>query len=174
MKDQKSYQNTTIYTIYGILLGLAFVATLFEISLQGLSFSIDTVTKVQVGNPLLWIIDTAPFFLGLMAGLAGYLKDQTVHINQGLERTIHERTEVLRNRNKELIEAKEQAEAGAKAKTQFLSTRVQQVLVNLVRNAIKFTEEGEVVIFVKKIRDEEGYINLQFAVKDTGIGIPKK
>ena len=50
--------------------------------------------------------------------------------------------------------------------------RLQQVLVNLVVNAIKFTEQGEVVIGIGCLaRDADG-ITLQFSVRDTGIGIP--
>lgn len=53
-------------------------------------------------------------------------------------------------------------------------TRLRQILVNLVSNAVKFTEEGEVFINVKKNREfENGDIELLFSVKDTGIGIPK-
>jgi|GEM_PF-570734 len=49
--------------------------------------------------------------------------------------------------------------------------RVRQVLLNLVSNAIKFTAQGHVEIQVS-CRPEEGILQLQFAVEDTGIGIP--
>lgn len=51
--------------------------------------------------------------------------------------------------------------------------RIQQILVNLINNAIKFTEKGEILVQVRcKGRWEDGHI-LQFSVKDTGVGIPK-
>lgn len=52
-------------------------------------------------------------------------------------------------------------------------TRLRQILINLINNAIKFTEEGEVFISIDKVRDEEGYQIVQFSVKDSGIGIAK-
>ena len=50
--------------------------------------------------------------------------------------------------------------------------RVRQMIVNLVGNAIKFTEEGEVVVEVTEAKRANDHICLHFAVKDTGIGIP--
>ena len=52
-------------------------------------------------------------------------------------------------------------------------TRLRQILVNLVSNAIKFTESGEIVITVnsKLIDRETNTYELQFEVRDTGIGI---
>ena len=52
-------------------------------------------------------------------------------------------------------------------------TRLRQILVNLVGNAIKFTERGEVRIQVKLNSASESEVALHFAVSDTGIGIPK-
>jgi PAS domain S-box-containing protein len=49
--------------------------------------------------------------------------------------------------------------------------RLGQVLINLLGNAVKFTQTGEVILSVCSIADEKGKIKLNFAVKDTGIGI---
>ncbi|TFG68482.1 MAG: response regulator, partial [Anaerolineales bacterium] len=49
--------------------------------------------------------------------------------------------------------------------------RLIQVLVNLGSNAIKFTEKGEIVISIELLRQTEQDITLQFAVRDTGIGM---
>src|SRR5690348_8099615 len=51
-------------------------------------------------------------------------------------------------------------------------TRLRQIVVNLVGNAIKFTEAGEVVLHVAKEPEAEGELLLHFTVTDTGIGIP--
>lgn len=51
-------------------------------------------------------------------------------------------------------------------------TRLSQILINLVGNAIKFTEEGEIKIIIELISETEETVELSFAVHDTGIGIP--
>ncbi len=53
-------------------------------------------------------------------------------------------------------------------------TRLRQILVNLINNAIKFTEEGEVFVSVKKLHQVGNSFELQFSVKDTGIGISEE
>jgi two-component system, sensor histidine kinase and response regulator len=49
--------------------------------------------------------------------------------------------------------------------------RLRQILINLVSNAIKFTETGEVVLWVSVEAREQERVTLHFAVHDTGIGI---
>jgi two-component system, sensor histidine kinase and response regulator len=50
--------------------------------------------------------------------------------------------------------------------------RLRQILVNLVGNAIKFTQHGEVLVTIERLSQDAGGIELHFKVKDTGIGIP--
>ena len=51
--------------------------------------------------------------------------------------------------------------------------RLRQVLTNLINNALKFTEEGQVFVGVHlSDANESGELTLQFEVKDTGVGIP--
>lgn len=52
--------------------------------------------------------------------------------------------------------------------------RLQQILNNLINNAIKFTEQGEILVEVRKKVTKGDRIELQFSVKDTGIGISQE
>ncbi len=55
-------------------------------------------------------------------------------------------------------------------------TRLRQILINLLGNALKFTDRGEVVISIETTHteqhDDHSWYTLHFAVKDTGLGIP--
>jgi signal transduction histidine kinase/DNA-binding response OmpR family regulator len=52
-------------------------------------------------------------------------------------------------------------------------TRLRQILVNLIGNAVKFTNEGEIVVFASSRLRQNGKHEIHFAIKDTGIGIPQ-
>ncbi len=55
------------------------------------------------------------------------------------------------------------------------SARLRQVIVNLIANAIKFTESGEVILRVETEQSSDDHVDLHFVVSDTGIGIaPEK
>lgn len=51
-------------------------------------------------------------------------------------------------------------------------SRLGQILINLVENAVKFTGKGEIFIGLRLIGKENDQLELEFEVRDTGIGIP--
>lgn len=51
-------------------------------------------------------------------------------------------------------------------------TKLSQIIINLLNNAIKFSKNGDVWCTVKKIKESNNEIKLYFEVKDNGIGIP--
>jgi signal transduction histidine kinase/ActR/RegA family two-component response regulator len=53
-------------------------------------------------------------------------------------------------------------------------TRLRQVIVNLVSNAMKFTKQGEVKILVEVLDKDDDKVELKVTVADTGIGIPRE
>jgi signal transduction histidine kinase/ActR/RegA family two-component response regulator len=51
-------------------------------------------------------------------------------------------------------------------------TRLTQILINLIGNALKFTKEGSIDVSASLLKETEGEVRIQFLIKDSGIGIP--
>jgi CheY-like chemotaxis protein/anti-sigma regulatory factor (Ser/Thr protein kinase) len=77
----------------------------------------------------------------------------------------------IRAREKDL-ELHWAAEAGVPSLVQGDPGRLRQILNNLMGNAIKFTHQGEVSMSVTKLHETQDEVDLRFAVRDSGIGIP--
>ncbi len=264
----------TKYTLLGALFGACFpiVGTLVYAWFNLHSLSLDSLLQAQAGNALLWIIDSAPVWLGLFARGVGQRED-------ALRQVIEDREATIAARTRDLELALENAEAAALAKGRFLAnmsheirtpmtailgfaemlqepeipdaqreemvqvihtngqhllqvindildiskieagkmaiesipcspraivievarlmelhaqqksleyrveccgllpetiqsdpTRIRQILLNLVGNAIKFTEKGSVMLSVRFV-DDGVEPAIEFAVRDTGIGM---
>ena len=92
------------YALFGILFGSCFpiLATLLDLHTQDLEISLAGILRVQAEQPLHWIIDTAPLFLGIFAALAGRRYDQIARFNIVLEQEVQKRTSELSRINTEL------------------------------------------------------------------------
>jgi len=66
------------FTLYGAVFGLLFpiIATVIQSYMRSGALTWEAIVTVQRTDPLLWIIDSAPFFLGLFARFAGWRQDQ--------------------------------------------------------------------------------------------------
>jgi PAS domain S-box-containing protein len=51
--------------------------------------------------------------------------------------------------------------------------RLHQIIINLVSNAVKFTTDGKIIVSVKLLSEDDEKVKIEFAVTDTGIGIPE-
>ena len=108
-RDFTSLNHTLHYALFGALFGCCFpvFSTLIDAYVQGVGYSLESLLDVQRRQPLHWVIDTAPFFLGLFASLAGRRQDAIALFNVSLEKEV----EVRRRAEREMAEAKEAAEA---------------------------------------------------------------
>ncbi len=88
---------TLIYTLIGLLFGLGFPILGTGVSLweNGLPFTLANALLLQASQPLLWIIDTAPFVLCLVAFLAGKRHTQVARLASENEQIVSERTKEL-------------------------------------------------------------------------------
>lgn len=108
-----------LYLIIGICFGLGFpiAASAFLMFSNSLPFSISSLIELQQTNPLLWMIDTAPVFLGALAFFAGIKQDDLKNINHLLEEKVSREQKIARKW--EL--AKQHAEDATLKKSEFLS-----------------------------------------------------
>lgn len=263
-----------VYALYGALFGLCFpvFATVLECYLRYQSFSLSNIENAQANSPLLWIIDSAPLFLGLFASIGGKQMDRVHAINNELnERYLQmsalretadnankAKSEFLANMSHEIrtpmnaiigmnyllkktplnekqfdyanktevasknllriiddildfskieagklslettdifleelvssladtvnvkLEKKNDVELITYVDHKIPATilgdglRLRQVLLNLMDNAVKFTEHGEIRLAVQLISKTKNEAVIQFAAKDTGIGMSKE
>ncbi len=99
------------------------------------------------------------------------LETQPFEIHNCIEDTL----DLLANRaNEKNLELLYRIAPGTPDLVQGDASRTRQILVNLVNNSIKFTEEGDVSIEVEKRYESQDYYELLFKVSDTGIGIPEE
>lgn len=96
------------YTLFGALFGLLFPisSSLFLVLDRGYPLTLNSVVLLQAQNPLLWVIDTAPFFLGLFAAFAGVRQTRLLQLNQELKTEIGEHSQTV----KQLQEVKSELE----------------------------------------------------------------
>ncbi|MGO4710002.1 response regulator, partial [Chryseobacterium sp. 2TAF14] len=79
---------------------------------------------------------------------------------------------ILYQSQKKNIELLLNIEAGLPKTIVIDESRLKQILINLLGNAVKFTEKGEIELKVEKLYSNDKKIALRFSVRDTGIGIP--
>jgi PAS domain S-box-containing protein len=93
-------------------------------------------------------------------------------INFDLRETVESSVEMLAERaHKKNIELACWIEPDVSTRLRGDPIRLRQILANLVSNAVKFTEKGEVLVHVTRLEEDARHVVAHFEVKDTGIGI---
>lgn len=104
--ENSSWQNSEAlkYTLYGALFGILFpiIATFVDIYRLELPQSLNSIWYVQKINPIHYIVDTAPLFLGFFAWLAGKNLDQLKEKNKLIHQASKSRQDFLANMSHEI------------------------------------------------------------------------
>jgi diguanylate cyclase (GGDEF)-like protein/PAS domain S-box-containing protein len=98
---KKTLSPRVTYTVLGILFGLLFplFSSFMDLNIQGYSLTLFSILQVQKSNPLLWVIDTAPLFLGIFAWFAGIRQQKLQDQSNQLEDLVESRSlEVIRQK----------------------------------------------------------------------------
>ncbi len=139
----RTSSNVIRLTVFGVLLGLLFPlgGMLLSILIGHHPLNWGTFLSVQRNEPVLWIFDTTPFFLGWVFYLAGRSEDRLTRMANNLEKTVQERTAELSIANAELqreVEERKHTEAIiSRAKKEWEST------FDAISDLIFLTEETD-------------------------------
>ncbi|WP_185211716.1 response regulator [Sphingobacterium mizutaii] len=122
----------------------------------------------ESGTNLLAIINDILDFSKIESGKLEFYIDQ-YNLYELVNQVIHVILYQAQNKDIELLLNIEQ---GLPTMIHVDESRIKQVLINLLGNAVKFTEQGEIELRVEETFRNEEKVGLRFTVRDTGIGIP--
>jgi len=141
---------------------------------------LDTELSMEQRRALELVRSSSEALLTILNDILDYSKIEATHLELeaipfDLSKVVHATVSLLAVRAREkhlelLADVSPEVPHGVRGDP----TRLRQVLTNLVGNAIKFTEQGEVVVSVTTAGVEDGRTRVRFGVRDTGIGIPSK
>ena len=145
-------RHTRQYAIRGIIFGLFFpvIGSILTIFTSNMPFSLGSFIDIQINNPLMWVIDTAPLVLGVMAAYIGRRQDVLEATNQelrlrefesetyqyDLEQQVNKRTEELILANEKSTHRLSQFEGITRVVHAVSSTDTQDELLPQITNVI--------------------------------------
>ncbi len=164
----KNWSEANKYTFYGAVFGFCFpVFSIFFIYFLedfGQAGSLIGIIKQAHHNTLLFVIDTAPLFLGLAARIAGVRQDRIRFFAESLEQQVMDKTESLRAALEESHKANEMIShmADHDILTGLLNRRrFQSVLGSWMKYAVRYKREGTLLFIdldkFKFINDSYGH-----------------
>ncbi len=119
------------------------------------------------GESLLSIINSILDLSKIEAG-----RVELANIDFNLHRTVEESVQLLAERaHRKKLDLACRIQDNVPTALRGDPERLRQIVINLIGNAIKFTEQGEVVLDVQVRDEDEDKCELQFSIRDTGIGI---
>ncbi len=106
------------YTFIGVTMGFLFpiVGTLLECSYKNMGYSLHNFIECQKASPALWIVDIAPFLLGLIVSFVGRQLD-----------LVNEKNKQIKERYRQMSELREIADNANKAKSEFLANMSHEI-----------------------------------------------
>jgi len=156
-----------IRTPMNAIIGMTYLALQTELTPKQL----DYLNKIQSSSQsLLGIINDILDFSKIEAG-----KLNTEIINFNLDETLNNMANMLSLKSYQKgIELLFQYASDVPQSLKGDPLRLGQILTNLTNNAIKFTDNGEIIIKIEVVHKSEQEVTLQFSVSDTGIGMTKE
>jgi PAS domain S-box-containing protein len=131
----------------------------------------DYITKVHTaGNSLLGIINDILDFSKIEAGKLE-MESVAFHLSKVLDDLTHLVVEKIKEKDLELLlSIKPDVPDGLMGDP----LRLGQILINLVNNAVKFTDKGEIIVSVEQVKQQDKKVTLKFSITDSGIGMTEE